>query len=230
MGRDRKYEEPGIEIYLGDARELVDMIPDNSVDMVFTDPPYMRRYLPLYSWIGEAAARILGEDGFLFAYSGAYHKYEVMMRLGKYLNYFWDFVMVHSGRSSICWKRKIISGYKSILCYCKGKNALPRCVALGLLRSLGSDKRFHIWGQSEETIRYLLDTFSRPGDLVVDPFLGGGTTAVVCKYLGRRFIGFEIDQDAFDISVERVRCQGIPQDGEQLELIGEAEFCPGLPQ
>ena len=61
--------------------------------------------------------------------------------------------------------------------------------------------RFHRWGQK---IPGIIDVFSRKGDLIVDYFLGGGTTAVVCKRLERNFIGFEIDRQAYDIAVSRV--------------------------
>ncbi len=60
------------------------------------------------------------------------------------------------------------------------------------------------WGQDETTARYYIDCFSREGDLVVDYFLGGGTTAIVSKKLNRRFIGFELDQDTFHITQARI--------------------------
>ncbi|MEZ0394611.1 MAG: site-specific DNA-methyltransferase [Desulfurococcaceae archaeon] len=47
-------------------------------------------------------------------------------------------------------------------------------------------------------------TFTNEGDLVFDPFLGSGTTAVVCKRLNRRCFGVEIDRDRYDYAVRRV--------------------------
>ena len=45
-------------IITGDARELAKAIPDESVDLIFTDPPYPREFLPLYGWLAETAARV----------------------------------------------------------------------------------------------------------------------------------------------------------------------------
>lgn len=47
-------------------------------------------------------------------------------------------------------------------------------------------------------------SWSNPGDAVLDPFLGGGTTGVVCINTDRRFIGFEIDEEYFAIALNRI--------------------------
>ena len=47
------------------------------------------------------------------------------------------------------------------------------------------------------------------GDTVFDPFMGSGTTGVVCKELGREFIGCEIDKNYFDIAKERIEKSGL---------------------
>ena len=56
-----------------------------------------------------------------------------------------------------------------------------------------NDKRFHGWGQSESGMANLVKALTKPGHLVCDPFMGGGTTGVVCVSLGRKFIGCDID-------------------------------------
>ncbi len=53
----------------------------------------------------------------------------------------------------------------------------------------------HPTQKSEKLLAKLLLASSRPGDLVLDPFLGSGTTAVVAKKLGRRFVGIEIEEE-----------------------------------
>ena len=118
---------------------------------------------------------VLKPDGFLIAYAGPYWKDVVMGYLNQHLQYFYDFILLHSGNTSILWQRKLISGYKSMLCYHKqGQRPLPNTNVLGLWKGTGSDKRFHKWGQDEITARYYIDCFSKEGDLVVDYFLGGG--------------------------------------------------------
>lgn len=57
----------------------------------------------------------------------------------------------------------------------------------------------------EELVEKILTNFSREGDVVYDPFMGTGTTAVVCKRMGRRFIGSEIISSYVDIAEERLQ-------------------------
>ena len=52
-------------------------------------------------------------------------------------------------------------------------------------------------------IEDLIQTYSNPGDVVLDPFIGSGTTAAACINTGRRYIGFEIKEDYFQIAIER---------------------------
>ena len=200
------WQENGITIYCGDALELASKtIPSQSVDLIFTDPPYPKEFHYLYKWLAGEAVRVLKPNGFLIAYAGPYWKDVVMGYFGNELQYFYDFILVHKGNTSILWPRKIISGYKSVLCYHKkGEKPLPQMNVLGQWDGTGGDKRFHLWGQEETSARYYVDCFTKPGDTVVDYFLGGGTTAEVCKRLGRKFIGIEIEPKYFDIACERI--------------------------
>jgi DNA modification methylase len=49
-----------------------------------------------------------------------------------------------------------------------------------------------------------ISSATKPGDTVLDPFMGSGTTGVACMNLGRKFIGIEIERKYFDIACERI--------------------------
>ena len=53
-------------------------------------------------------------------------------------------------------------------------------------------------------IREIIETITQPGDLILDPFMGSGTTGVACVRTGRRFIGIEIDPTYFAIAQRRI--------------------------
>jgi len=197
------YSDDLTELVLGDARVLLDIIPDESIDVVFTDPPYLKKFLYLYDWLGKEIPRVLKPDGFLLAYAGVYWKENVMWSLGAHLSYYWDFALVNAGPSPIIWNRNIISRYKSILCYSKGKGK-PNTPVLGMWKGSGADKRYHTWGQDESSARYYIDVFSHKNDVILDPFVGGGTTPAVCKLLGLSCVGFELDPEAFRVAGERL--------------------------
>ncbi|MGC9132261.1 MAG: DNA methyltransferase, partial [Candidatus Micrarchaeia archaeon] len=52
---------------------------------------------------------------------------------------------------------------------------------------------------------YLIILTTREGDVVLDPFIGSGTTAISALLLNRKFIGFEINKEYFDIAQERIK-------------------------
>jgi DNA modification methylase len=56
----------------------------------------------------------------------------------------------------------------------------------------------------EELAERIIENFSKPGDVILDPFLGSGTTGVVAKKLHRKFIGVEIDKEYYESSKARI--------------------------
>lgn len=64
----------------------------------------------------------------------------------------------------------------------------------------------------------LVEDFTEPGDLVLDPFAGSGTTGVACLSLGRRFIGWEIDEAYFEVACRRLRGERAVPRPEQPDL------------
>ena len=47
--------------------------------------------------------------------------------------------------------------------------------------------------------------FTYEGDVILDPFMGSGTTAIACIKTNRKFIGFELDEEYFNLSIERIK-------------------------
>lgn len=193
------------DIITGDCRELIKNIPDKSIDLIYTDPPYPKKFMYLYDWLSIECPRILKDDGFLLTYVGAYWKCEVMNIMSRNWDYYFDFILLNAGVSPIMWQRKVISRHKSIIAYRKkGSDCHPRTNVLSFWVGGGEDKRFHTWGQDESSARYYIDCFSKQGQTVFDPFCGGGTTPYVCKMLDRHFIAFEIDPISAEKSRERL--------------------------
>jgi len=207
------------QIYTGDARELSKSIPDQSVDLIFCDPPYIKKFMYLYDWLGQEAKRILKPNGFLLAYAGTYWKADVISCLSSCMEYYFDFILLNGGNSPIMWARKVISRHKSILAYRRFEdvNAHPKTNVLSFWNGSGEDKRFHTWGQDESSARYYIDCFSRAKNIVFDPFCGGGTTPAVCKILDRKYLSFEIDPAAADLARTRVSGQQMPLSNEILQ-------------
>lgn len=186
--------------------------------MIFTDPPYPREYLPCYGWLATEAARVLKPGGFVMCMAGGYflNKIYAMFEVVPALNYFWEFHHRSNGDTPYIWQRFVVAKTKVILAYVKG-DGLPRIKSvLSMFESTSKSKQFHHWGQDVESARYYIDCFSAPGDLVCDPFIGGGTTAVACSLIGRRCVAFDVDPVALATSANRVATAGIPT---QIQLL-----------
>lgn len=68
----------------------------------------------------------------------------------------------------------------------------------------GGFKRYHPTQKNLEMIKEIISIHTNEGDVVLDPFMGSGTTGLACKELGRNFIGIEIDKHYFEIAKERI--------------------------
>lgn len=177
--------------------------PD-SVDLFFTDPPYPYEYLPLWSDLGELAAKALKPGGLLVAYSGQMFLPEVMRRVEEHLTYWWMYSVTHVGAFFQLMARRTQVGWKPLVVYRKpgGEGFTPW--VNDIVTEGRQEKSGHEWQQSEAEAAYWIERLTVPGELVVDPFLGSGTTAAVCKRLGRRFIGCDVDPLAVQRTKERV--------------------------
>ena len=179
-------------------------LEDNSVDLILTDPPYPKEFLPLWNKLGEVASRVLKPGGYLVSYSGQLYLPEVLIALHKHLSYCWMVNLQHTGQNQLVHARNAICTYKPILIFRKGDPGKFDNTIVDTISSDYRDKDFHKWGQCESGFMYLMKSFSNPNDLVLDPFLGGGTTLAVAKDLKRRCIGIEIDPQYMDVIKSRL--------------------------
>lgn len=74
--------------------------------------------------------------------------------------------------------------------------------------------KFHPTEKPSDLMKFYIENSSKEFDIVLDPFMGSGTTAVACKELRRYFIGFEIDPKYYEIIEERL------SETKQLEKLG----------
>jgi hypothetical protein len=101
------------------------------------------------------------------------------------------------------------AGYRSqseyILVFSKGLPNIFNLRNIGnVIKSKRANNGFHPHEKPLELIKIFISNSTKENDLVLDCFLGCGTTAVGCKELNRRYIGFEINKDFCDIANKRL--------------------------
>lgn len=187
-------------------------LPDGCVDLVVTDPPYdIQADLLRQIWV--EIARIMKADGNLIWTFNTCRLQVIGQTLIPELQEIraavwhkpfcpspWRFGWSWHWEPILWWRKN--NGRKGISRY---KFSEGDVISVDAIRSTDNQRTNHhdqkpiiLWSK-------LVSWFSSVGDLIFDPFMGSGTTAVAAKQLNRRFIGFEINQKYVDIAKERLR-------------------------
>lgn len=258
---------PTNQIMHGDCIEILRSLPENSVDLIFADPPYNLQlrndlYRPnmtkvdavkdswdqfedftqydrfTHDWL-SASRRVLKDTGTIWVI-GTYHNiYRVgalMQNLG-----FWflnDIIFIKSNpmpnfrgvrftnaHETLIWaQKKKVAKYTFNHQSMKALNDdlqmrsdwyLP--IATGKQRLKVNGKKAHSTQKPEALLYRVIMASSNPGDVVLDPFFGSGTTGAVAKKLGRNWIGIERDKRYIRVAQKRIDAVQ-PADPEAIEV------------
>lgn len=207
----KRLTDAGVLLMQGDCLALMKDIPDGSVDMVLTDPPY-----------GKGADK--GTNGFGTSRNRKYvggwdnsapdeNVFNQIFRVAKNVIIFGGNYFSNHLPPSNCWifwdKKGDIQFNNPFadgeLIYTSFKKPVKKIVfrQQGFI-SDSKDKRYHPTQKPTELLQQMLDMFTQPGMTVLDPFMGSGSTGVACVNKGRNFIGMELDQGYFETAKRRI--------------------------
>lgn len=212
---------PGFELRVGDLRTVWDDVPDGSIDAIVTDPPYNEEGVPLYGDLARLAARVLKPGRLAAVYCGHVHLDEELRLLQEGgLTYVWHGVNLLNGRHTKIRGRMVNGRHRSVLLYSAGPFAPRKWIHDTFLaegRGGPEARPLHPWQQAVEPVVHWVHMTSEPGELVMDPFLGSGTTAVAAIGAGRRFLGGDIE--AGNVATARERLEGEVASGDAAEQV-----------
>ena len=197
-------EKPRSELFLGDCLEIMKTMPDKSVDLVLTDPPYgldkklssgggkhkNSKFRLMYK--GESWDKCITQDYFM-----------EMFRISRNQIIFGaNYYSMPPTRGIICWDKKQMLPTFSRWEYAWTSFNIPACMYE--VRN-GEDFRRHPTQKPEKLMRMIIQKFSINPEVIFDPFMGSGTTGVAAKELGRNFIGIELNPDYYAIGKRRIQ-------------------------
>lgn len=210
--RQPDYVSPdgSITLYCGDCLEILPEMAAGSVDAVVTDPPYGMGLDTDYSGIdggrGIKYERVVGDDakfdplpfleiGRVHIFWGAQYFCRSLPEVGGWL------VFNKRGNgapSSICFG-------DCELAWCDSMQSVRMYSELwhGYKRTAAAGGALHPTQKSVGLMEWCIG-FTRGAKVILDPFMGSGTTGVACVQTGRRFIGVEISPAYFEIAVKRI--------------------------
>lgn len=195
-----------IIFYKGDFRKVGYKIPNNSIDLIFTDPPYNKEFIPVLGDLSEFANRVLKHNGVLIAYTGAMFLPEQTARLSKELKYYWTGAIILPGTHSQVQPRHIEQCVKPFVMFVKDcYESKAQTWIKDAVESRVRNKDLHDWQQGIEPAEYYIEKLTDRNGVILDPLLGTGTTGVAAVKLGRKFIGIEINPITLKSAKNRIK-------------------------
>jgi len=193
------------------------LLPDKSIDLILTDPPYginIGNAIKPYGIVSSPSTRRRREQLDWDKTRPTKDIFIEMFRISKHTivfggNYFIDYL--YPTNCYIVWDKRgnLPEGpfMDMELAWTnftkKAKKYL--CVNHGFIRDSKEAIGLHPTQKPMKLIKEIINDFSAETDLILDPFLGSGTTAIACADLGRRFIGIEISEKYCEIARQRLR-------------------------
>lgn len=213
----------------GDCIAEMEKLPDGSIDCVITDPPYGINYVSNHRVIDSEVVKAVENDDLDSALALWERACEVLSRKMKpdshiYIFTSWKvypkFVEITSRyfriKNCLIWEKNNWSmgdldgnyaeQYEMAIFATKGNRKLNGGRDTNILHfnRVASGSLLHSCEKPVDMLRFLIGKSSNPGELVVDPFAGSGSTLVACKQEGRRYWGCEFDTENYKIALGRL--------------------------
>jgi len=205
----------------GDCLSLLRCLPDNSVDLVVTDPPYLIRHKDREGW------KIVNDDNSRWVYPAFAELYRVLKpdrfavsfyawnRADRFLSVWREcgfipvshFVFVKAYASYVNFVRM---RHEQAYLLVKGYPVRPENPPDDVLPWQYSGNKLHPTQKPVSALTPLVQAYSEKNDIVLDPFAGSGSTGIAALQIGRRFILFEKDRQYFESAQKRL-AQDLPQ-------------------
>ena len=250
-----------MQLFNDDCLKVLPTLPENSVDLIITSPPYdnMREYNKSSTWnfdvfknIAKELQRVLKDGGVIVwivndttikgSETGTSFKQALYFKeIGLNLH---DTMIWQKETNPFTHKNRYINVFEYMFVFSKGKPKTTNLIKdrknkyggtkihgtqrekdgnVRLPTRMGKEikeygSRFNVWQINSEKqnktghpavfpinlIQDHIKTWSNENDIVLDCFMGSGTTGLACKNLNRDFIGIEIDNQYFDIAKNRI--------------------------
>lgn len=223
-----------IRVINGNAIEFMKKLKDESIDLIVTDPPYPTTKRGGTGNSGGMCKKKEFSDGKVFKYNDIkpieyIPEFYRILKDGTHCYIMTNHVNLYeiltvakeSGFhfiKSLIWNKgnKIMgqaymSQFEYILFFRKGKfKKINKCGTADILSIPNkktkdeSGKNIHDTEKPVELMKILVENSSQEGEIVLDPFVGVGATAIACKELNRVFIGTELDENYYNIAINRI--------------------------
>jgi site-specific DNA-methyltransferase (adenine-specific) len=217
-----------IKLYNGDCLEITKDIPNESIDLIVTDPPYLIKYktnrrknkehdfcseilnddnYDLISNYIKECFRILKNDTAMYMFCNCdkvdYFKQELEKTGFKIKNMI---IWVKNNHTAGDLKAQFGKQYEIIFLANKGRCEFngKRITDIWNFNKVVGNKQVHQNQKPVDLLEQCILKHSKEKDIVFDGFMGSGSTGIACKHTNRNFIGIELDDNYFEIAKKRI--------------------------
>ncbi|KAB8333604.1 DNA methylase [Scytonema tolypothrichoides VB-61278] len=199
----------------GDCIAVMPFLPTASMDFILTDPPYLVKYqsrdgrgimnddndrwlLPAF----QEMYRVLKNNSFCISFYG-WHKVDRFMRTWKRVGFrpVGHFTFIKNYSSSEAFTQ---FSHENAYLLIKGKPERPATAPRDVMPWKYTGNKLHPTQKPTGPLGILIEAYSAPGDLILDPFSGSASTAVAAKAKGRAFFAIEKDAEYYNIAKNRL--------------------------
>ena len=203
------------QIIEGDCNEILRSIPAASVDLIVTDPPYLVNYRDrsgrtianddcpdaVMASIPELY-RVLKPDSFCISFYG-WNAIDLFMTEWKSAGFRpVGHIVWHKSYASRSWYLE--ARHEQAYLLTKGRPSRPAEPIADVQPWEYTGNRWHPTEKAVSVLRPLIESYSQPGDLVLDPFAGSGSTMVAAAFAGRDYLGIELESEYCTLTRRRL--------------------------
>ena len=187
------WQAEGVTLYHGDCLEVLPTLEAESVDAVVTDPPYPDHHTELYQYSPELLPALIRFPCRQLIFWSAKADFPL------------DYTAIH-----IWDKRKGVGSCYERIFERNGYRHYRLFQAHSIVCEYNARRSGEEWTgcrsqKPQFLMMRLITDFTSENDMVLDAFMGSGSTGVACVKTGRRFIGIEIDEGYCEIAKQRIK-------------------------
>jgi adenine-specific DNA-methyltransferase len=203
-------------LHHGNCIDILKQLPDTSVDMVLTDPPYVCHYR-------DRAGRTVANDNVADWITPAFAEVARVMKPDTVCVSFYGWTAVEHFMAAwraaglvpighIVWAKEyasktgyLASKHEQAFLLAKGNPPRPEKPLPDVLRWKYSGNPLHPTQKAVEVLEPIINAFTKPGALILDPFMGSGSTGAAAARTKRCFTGIELERSHYDTALHRLR-------------------------
>ncbi len=210
-----------INLFNGDCLEVMKELPDNSVDYVLTSPPYNRKRNDKYKLYNDQISdyftfnkevinellRINKKHIFYNIQTNFYNRDTVYKLIGYFNKEIKEIIIWEKSNPMPAAGNSITNAVEYFIVLGKESLKSNTTYTKNIITSSVNSKmpKIHKAVMKQEIADYFIEKFTKEKDIILDPFMGIGTTGISCVSMNRDFLGIELIKEYYDISENRIQ-------------------------